>query len=69
MNQAEQSLARILSGQYTPDPAAVGFTFEDGSQLVKNPELADKGEWIAFRKWTQAEVDAVNTQLRAKEAH
>jgi hypothetical protein len=42
MNQAQASLARIQNGEYTPDSAAVGFNFEDGSALV-----LVGGSWIA----------------------
>lgn len=37
-SQAYASLVRILKGEYSPDPAAVGFNFEDGSRLVKTAE-------------------------------
>jgi hypothetical protein len=66
MNQATQSLNRMLAGKWTPDPAAVAYTYEDGSHLVKNPELAERGQWITFRKSTKAEVAEMNRKLSGR---
>jgi hypothetical protein len=35
-SQAEISLGRIFTGQYTPDSGSVGATFDDGSKLAKD---------------------------------
>lgn len=57
MTQAQASLARIESGEYVPDPAACGMTFEDGSKLKRLAK--DPAVYVAFDKYDRVLDHAV----------